>query len=146
MECRLWVASEWMIRCAGVLFNYMISGEEVSEKRARCLQGGSLCHDILPLGLGRWAFWKRRFHEIINDATFLKIDGPVISRISDALGTMDTVDDFISRQFSQLTSDHYKTGSYHSTYRYHPTYSFMQVARDKRQTVEPSGDRPIVST
>lgn len=93
MECRLWVASEWITQCADVLFQDMTSGEELDEGAARFLRAGPLCEDAAPPSAERWRFWKKRFEGLAADAESLGVDvkGPVVARIADALERMDTV-------------------------------------------------------
>jgi hypothetical protein len=87
-ECRLWVASEWIIRCAEILYKDM----NVKEENDRALQTGSLCgDDILDLGIKRWNFWKERFTAIAAEAEHLKLGNEIVQRISDAAERMEAV-------------------------------------------------------
>lgn len=91
MECRVWVASEWIIHCAGPIFQDMNSKEEPDESTARSLRTGPLCNDKQPLSVERWEFWKKRFSELAADAGSLGFDGALTVRISNALKSMDAV-------------------------------------------------------
>ena len=64
MECRLWVASEWIIHCARLIFQDLASEEELDEHAARSLRTGSLCDQIPPMSVERWDYWKKRFSEL----------------------------------------------------------------------------------
>lgn len=93
MECRLWVASEWILHCAGPIYKDMKSTEELDESTARALETGSLSEDVRPLSLERWAFWKKRFSEFAADSGCLKLDSVITRRMSDALKSMDAVEE-----------------------------------------------------
>ncbi|RDL35973.1 uncharacterized protein BP5553_06585 [Venustampulla echinocandica] len=92
MECRLWVASEWIIYCADPIFKYMTPNEELDEGTARALRTGTLCDGKSPLGVERWGFWKKRFSKFAADASGLKLDSAITGRISNALNIMDAVE------------------------------------------------------
>ncbi|KAI1772962.1 hypothetical protein F4818DRAFT_424505 [Hypoxylon cercidicola] len=91
LECQIWVATEWIINCADILFDEMNSKEEPDKDTARAFRGGSLYDGRPPFSLERWAFWKTRFSELSANATSLGLDSATIARISDALKSMDSV-------------------------------------------------------
>ncbi len=91
MECRLWVASEWIIHCANPIFEDLNSKEELDESTARSLRTGPLCDNIAPMSIERWEYWKKRFSELATDASSLGLDNAIGVRISDALKSMDAV-------------------------------------------------------
>ncbi|TGJ84680.1 hypothetical protein E0Z10_g4079 [Xylaria hypoxylon] len=91
-ECRVWIASEWIIRCARPIFEDMTEGrEELDESTARSLRTGPLCDDALPLSLERWQFWRKRFAELAGDGSGLGLDSVISRRSLDALNSMDAV-------------------------------------------------------
>ncbi len=83
---RLWVASMWMIECAGPIYLEMISERKQDAPFALEHRTGQL-YDAKPLGVERWQFWKKRFSELITDA-----DATAASHISDALRSMEAAD------------------------------------------------------
>ncbi|KAI1497566.1 hypothetical protein F5X99DRAFT_396471 [Biscogniauxia marginata] len=88
-ECRVWVACEWILRCAEPIYDDMREGGRPDRARGT----GSLCGgDIPDLGLERWEFWKKRFREIAADAENLKLESAIVERISDTLKRMDAVE------------------------------------------------------
>lgn len=89
MGCRVWVATEWIIQCADILFQAMNSKEELDKNTARALSTGSLCEGKAPLSVERWEFWKKRFSELATDAGGLSLSEDIKTRISDALKSMD---------------------------------------------------------
>jgi hypothetical protein len=91
MDCRLWVASEWIIRCADILFEHMTSKEELDEGSARAIMLGPLCENVKPLSVERWEYWKKRFSELATDAGSLGLDASITVRISEALKSMNAV-------------------------------------------------------
>lgn len=93
MECLLWVATEWMIQCADIIFNWMTSVEELDQGSARALRGGPLCRDIAPLSVERWEFWKERLVALAADAENLEVDSAIVARITEALESMGAVKD-----------------------------------------------------
>ncbi|CAG8959853.1 hypothetical protein HYFRA_00013125 [Hymenoscyphus fraxineus] len=64
LECRLWVATEWLFHCGDQIFQEMSSTEPVDENTARALKPGPLCLVSSPLSLERWEFWTQRLLEI----------------------------------------------------------------------------------
>ncbi|CAJ2507303.1 Uu.00g084890.m01.CDS01 [Anthostomella pinea] len=93
MNCRLWVASEWILHCADVIYEDMKTGSQLGESTARSLRTGSLCDGETPLSLKRWAFWKKRFSELRADADSLGLDRAITTyRMTQALEAMDAVE------------------------------------------------------
>lgn len=92
MECRLWVATGWISRCAGILYGFMTSGTELDDDTARAFRTHELCEDIAPWGLGRWEFWKKRFSELAADVEGLEVDGAIVARITGALESMEAAE------------------------------------------------------
>jgi hypothetical protein len=88
MNCRLYVASEWIIRCGDVVILDMCSNEKLKESLALALQTGPLCLDTPPLSMKRWGFWKRRFLEICANRKTLELDDAISGRIIDTLYSM----------------------------------------------------------
>jgi len=86
-ECRLWVASEWIIQCAGPIFKEMNSKAELDEYEARVHRTGSLCGSE-PLSIERWEFWRKRFSELVAG-----VDSTVAAHVSDALQSMDAAEE-----------------------------------------------------
>lgn len=91
MECRVWVASEWILRCANLIFHDLNSKEELDESTARSLRTGPLCDGKPPLSVERWKFWKKRFSELATDPDSLGLDSATTERISDVLKSMNAV-------------------------------------------------------
>ncbi|KAI1204091.1 uncharacterized protein F4807DRAFT_449015 [Annulohypoxylon truncatum] len=91
MECRIWVATEWIIRCGDVLL-HKLTGEDVFGRVALSLTTGPLCRNIRPLGVERWEFWKTRFHEIRNDYQRLDLSLAIYLRMGDTLRRMSAAE------------------------------------------------------
>jgi hypothetical protein len=91
MECRIWVASVWIIHCADIIYEDMNSNEKLNENEARAIGTGTLGNDIQPLSVERWEFWKKRFSKLAADAGSLGLGTDIIGKISDALKSMDAV-------------------------------------------------------
>jgi hypothetical protein len=89
MDCRIWVASEWMIRCAEVILEDMSSGEQLDENSRRSLRTGPLC-SCEVLTVARFDFWRQRFSELAA-ANDLGLDEPLLRRIGEALERMNAV-------------------------------------------------------
>lgn len=95
MDCRIWVASEWIIQCARLLFIDLGSSEELDEAAARGLQTGPLCGDndkMAPLSVARWEFWKTRLSEIASQVGSSGLTITTAERISKALEAMDAAE------------------------------------------------------
>ncbi|KAI0154521.1 hypothetical protein GGR57DRAFT_465953 [Xylariaceae sp. FL1272] len=60
----VWVASEWLIRCAEHIYEAMTNTENIAQKTGLSL-GEDIAdrQDITPIGVGRWKFWKDRIAE-----------------------------------------------------------------------------------
>ncbi|VUC27142.1 unnamed protein product [Clonostachys rosea] len=79
MDCRVWIAAEWMINCGDLMFKLINNLEEVTDDTSddSCdeLRPGPLYgKELPPFTLDRWEFWKKRFAELganpaLDDAT-----------------------------------------------------------------------------
>ncbi|KAI1361702.1 hypothetical protein F5Y08DRAFT_342345 [Xylaria arbuscula] len=85
LECRLWVACEWIIRCSRIIYKCMDAG--LSNHTA--FQTGSLCHEVPHFSIERWNFWKKRLTEIPADSTNLNLDLAIVTRISHTIEIME---------------------------------------------------------
>lgn len=94
MQCRLWVAGEWIIHCADLIFEHMNSKERLDKDTARALSIGSLGVDIglSPLSMARWEYWKKRFSELAADAASFGLDSASTERITHVLKSMNAVE------------------------------------------------------
>ncbi|KAJ4177149.1 hypothetical protein NW767_015218 [Fusarium falciforme] len=95
MACRVWVAADWISECAALIYQHLASapGEQqrVDEATARALRTGPLCpDDTPPLSHARWSFWRKRFHELAEEAGSLNFGADLSAHIMDAVETMDT--------------------------------------------------------
>lgn len=85
-ECRVWIATEWLIRCAEKLLEYQGSGQGP----LNVLKTGSLCSEDIPqLGISRWEFWKKRLGEFAANAESFEFEGVILERISESLKRME---------------------------------------------------------
>ncbi|KAI1409448.1 hypothetical protein F5Y13DRAFT_181956 [Hypoxylon sp. FL1857] len=91
MSCRLWVASEWIIHCANLIFEEIGSTNEPDESTARALGPGPLYDGKEILGRERWEFWKRKFSELNNEAGKLELDTAIAKRIGETVKVMDAI-------------------------------------------------------
>lgn len=88
MECRLWVATEWLIHCAKIIFNDLTLDEEVDANTERPMGLGSLCPNVPVLSLERWNFWKSRITALTGDLDSLGVSSSVAGRLSMAMQQM----------------------------------------------------------
>ncbi|KAK6400456.1 hypothetical protein LTR95_019302 [Oleoguttula sp. CCFEE 5521] len=88
MQCRLWVAADWLTRCADLLHQASRSADPVDENTAQALRPGSLCPDIEPLSLRRWEFWKSQIRLILEQGEEKGYDSAVVERLQRALECM----------------------------------------------------------
>ncbi|XDG07215.1 hypothetical protein ABKA04_006830 [Annulohypoxylon sp. FPYF3050] len=85
-ECRVWIATEWLIRCTEKLLEYQGSGQGP----LNVLKTGSLCSEDIPqLGTSRWEFWKKRLGEFAANAESFEFEGVILERISETLKRME---------------------------------------------------------
>ncbi|KAI0390910.1 hypothetical protein F5Y17DRAFT_461341 [Xylariaceae sp. FL0594] len=90
-ECYLWVATEWLTRCTGIIYKPMSENKEDD----RGMQIGPLCGDpgtIPDIGIERWNFWKKRLTDIPTEADELKLGSGIIHRMSDMVKRMEAVE------------------------------------------------------
>lgn len=104
MECQLWVATEWITQCAGVIFEFVSEVRELDERTARAYRTDPLCEEgVGPLSVERWAFWRRRLQELAGGVEGLEVDGAIVARITDALESMDAVESKDSAEIMDAT-------------------------------------------
>lgn len=90
-ETRIWVACEWLLRCSGLIFHFVVRPGPHEESR-QTLPTGPLCGSTVPRnGIGRWEFWKHRLHELSTQAAELKYDESLVQRMSAAVRAMNDV-------------------------------------------------------
>lgn len=66
-ECKIWVATEWLIQCGTILFKDLSSTEELDARELASIKPGPLCQDISPHSVQRWDFWQSRLGELANN-------------------------------------------------------------------------------
>jgi hypothetical protein len=105
INCRVWVASEWMIHCADKLLKRINSKEKDDGMDARAHGTGPLCKGIPPLSVKRWEFWKKRFAEFATEAGSLELDSATTVHIADALKSMDTAESMYAVKGVDIAKD-----------------------------------------
>lgn len=89
MDCRVWVATQWLINCSDTLEKEMKSpNEDLTERQAINRGTGKLCVDsnIMPRSVQRWEFWKKRLAEIAEGADGdLGLEEETKKRVEEAL-------------------------------------------------------------
>lgn len=85
-------ATEWIIRCAGILFDSMNLEGELDEHQSRAFRTGDLNKSQPAFSRARWDFWKQRFSDLAADAAQLDLDDTTVARLSEARRCMDVVD------------------------------------------------------
>jgi hypothetical protein len=89
-ECQLWVASEWLIHCAGPIFKEMSSKADLDESDAGSFRTGPLC-DAEPLSVERWQFWRKRLSDLAAG-----VSAGVAGHVEEALRSMDAAEADVS--------------------------------------------------
>ncbi|OQO12706.1 hypothetical protein B0A48_02169 [Cryoendolithus antarcticus] len=84
MHCRLWVAAEWLTRCADLLYRESRSTDALDEATAQALRPGTLYVDIQPLSLRRWEFWKSLIEVILEQSAEIGYESAVVERLRQA--------------------------------------------------------------
>lgn len=66
MDCRLWVACEWIICSGRVIYKELevSSDQALDEEMAKVAELGPLCKAKSPLSLERWSYWEARLLEL----------------------------------------------------------------------------------
>lgn len=93
MDCRVWIAAEWIANSSEVLRNEMMRpSDELTERDATSTSVGQLLlsDGISPRSLQRWQFWKKRLAEIADEAESLGIVEETRKHIDEALKIMDS--------------------------------------------------------
>ena len=104
-EWRLWVVTEWLIQCGGLLFKDLSSTEELQEEVLASVRPGPLCADVHPMSLQRWQFWISRLMELsggrytVEGGSEVALSAKSISRIELAIAAM-------SRHSSSSIAEH----------------------------------------
>ena len=83
LDCRVWVASEWIYNCNGLIRQYLASEELTQGSREHT---GPLAENISPRSLQRWDFWRKRLTELVDSEN---IQGVAKEWASEALKKMD---------------------------------------------------------
>ncbi|KAK4182290.1 hypothetical protein QBC35DRAFT_510256 [Podospora australis] len=94
VECKLWVATEWIIHGAETLRwlirDFEHSGEELDDDgENRTFRKGPLVPECKSLGSDRWNFWKKRFAEIAS-GNGGELDAATIERVKTAWEIMES--------------------------------------------------------
>lgn len=92
MECRLWVATEWIVHYADFLFLEMHPKVEFDKRMDRVVATSELAKDIGAHTPQRWEFWKTRLSKLSAEARRLQVDASIVGRITEALKVMETVE------------------------------------------------------
>ncbi|KAJ5921212.1 hypothetical protein N7466_009538 [Penicillium verhagenii] len=71
-ECKLWVATQWLIRCGGILFDDLTHGEEIEEE-SKSWGCGPLCRDIPTYSIQRWDFWMSRLVQLADKKSTIRM-------------------------------------------------------------------------
>ncbi|KAK3986162.1 hypothetical protein QBC44DRAFT_224933, partial [Cladorrhinum sp. PSN332] len=66
LDCKLWAATEWLIRCGGVLYKHISFKGHLDEQTIVSIPTGPLCEGLeIPVrSLERWNFWRLRLTQL----------------------------------------------------------------------------------
>lgn len=98
-ECKLWVGTQWLIRCGGILFQDTKKPPgSYTAKEATSIRPGPLCRDLPSFSIQRWDFWLSRLTELADRRSTTRLkDGTAhevvlsdssLSRVNQAIGAM----------------------------------------------------------
>jgi hypothetical protein len=90
-SCRIWVATEWILRCGDIIYDDMSSQEQLDEDTSVVIAPGFLCECMSPRSIQRWEFWRKRFLDIVSEWDRLELEGVTRDRVSNAAMKMDAV-------------------------------------------------------
>lgn len=92
MDCRAWVAAEWILCCSKVLLEEMnLPNEELDEHDIAVLRPGDLYgSDLPPRSLQRWGFWKKRLAQIAKESEELGLEAETRNRVEEAIKVMES--------------------------------------------------------
>ncbi|KEY70464.1 hypothetical protein S7711_11589 [Stachybotrys chartarum IBT 7711] len=90
LNCRVWVASEWILRCNKALFQHMtLPKKDSSEEPIETESTGPLYGEGLPpWTLDRWGFWKKRLTTIAVESESLDLEDETKKHVEEALKVM----------------------------------------------------------
>ncbi|KAK4099128.1 hypothetical protein N658DRAFT_508970 [Parathielavia hyrcaniae] len=75
LECKLWVATEWLTRCGQLLRRDMASAEALGERAQASIAPGPLCEGVSPQSPEQWEFWRSRLAELTRAQPLAEKDG-----------------------------------------------------------------------
>jgi hypothetical protein len=89
LNCRLWVAAEWIVRCSGPLLWRLTAPKDPGEKPIQTELTGTLYGEGLPpWNLQRWEFWKERLTLFAGEHESFGLVDETTQHIHRALETM----------------------------------------------------------
>ena len=89
MDCRVWVAAEWLIRCGRVLLDQINVTNRDRDIDANFQDPGPLYgEDQPPRSLQRWEFWKTRLGEIHAQSASIGLSSETKQHVEAALRAM----------------------------------------------------------
>ena len=63
-ECKIWVATEWLIKSGGIIFQDLTSNKELNDEELKSIKPGPLCVDVSPCSVQQWDFRMSRVKEL----------------------------------------------------------------------------------
>ncbi|KAK0662120.1 hypothetical protein QBC41DRAFT_382266 [Cercophora samala] len=102
LECKIWVATEWLRHCADLLYSEMTCEVALDENSMASIKPGPLCEGVYPQSLERWEFWRSRLAQLAGEKPLGEgedlgkgdagqaVSSALLSRIKQAITAMDT--------------------------------------------------------
>lgn len=84
LQCRVWVATEWILRCGTIIFEEVTSSRPLDEQTLKYLAVGPLCKGISVRSQERLDFWEKRLTELADQKETLDLDPELVDRITKA--------------------------------------------------------------
>jgi hypothetical protein len=91
MDCRVWVATEWIFCCSATLLEELKApNEELDKFSVQTLRGGVLYGTSSPpRSLDRWEYWKKKLAELAKSED-LGLENETKTRVHEALKIMES--------------------------------------------------------
>jgi hypothetical protein len=90
LNCRVWVASEWIFRCGKALFQHLTKPKDDPSDTpiATEVTGPLYGEGLPPWTLERWEFWKKRLTTMATESESLGLEEETKKHVEGALRVM----------------------------------------------------------
>lgn len=95
-ECKVWVATEWLIRFGGIMFQELNSTKELDARDFESIKPGPLCQNIPRHSVQRWNFWLSRLMELADKRSTTRLKDGVSIEVVLSASCLSRIDQAIT--------------------------------------------------